>query len=186
MAPMPALLTVDEVAKHLRITPRWVLQLLREGRLKGTQLAERGSWRVSEEDLRDFIRSRGGQNASTPVGELVFLYVTSGIERPEIEVRWHGRSFHLRDAEQLAGFIRSVGVDGFTRQVKNTRLAVPMSEWVPVGTEKMAKDITKMIEGLPYSTPARSATLLVQAQFPDVVADRIQRWQQETGYRPAW
>ena len=185
MTPIPAFLTVDEVAKHLRITPRWVLQLLREGRLKGTQLSARGSWRVSEEDLRDFIRSRGGQNASTAVGELVFLYVTNGIERPEIEVRWHGHSFHLKDAEQLAGFIRSAGVDGFTKQVKNTGF-VPLSEWVLVGTEKMAKDIAKMIEDLPDPTPPRSVTLLVHAQFPDVVADRIQSWQQETGYRPAW
>jgi hypothetical protein len=163
-----------------------VLQLLREGRLKGTQFSERGSWRISEEDLRDFIRSRGGQSASTAVGELVFLYVTSGIERPEIEVRWHGHTFRLRDAQQLAGFIRSVGVDGFTRQVKNTGLAVPPSEWILAGTEKMARDIAKLIEDLPDPTPPRSVTLLVHAQFPDVVADRIQRWQLETGYRPAW
>jgi excisionase family DNA binding protein len=186
MAPMPALLTVDEVAKHLRITPRWVLQLLREGRLKGTQLAERGSWRISEDDLRDFIRSRGGQSAMTPVGELIFLYVTSGIERPEIEVRWHGRSFRLKDAEQLTGFIRSVGADGFTLQVKNAGFAVPPSECVHVGTEKLAKDIKKMIEDLPDPTPPRALTLFVHEQFPEVVADRIQRWQQETGHRPAW
>jgi excisionase family DNA binding protein len=186
MTPIPALFTVDEVAKHLRITPRWVLQLLREGRLKGTQLGARASWRVSEEDLRNFIRSRGGQNESIPVGEFVFLYVMSGIERPEIEVRWQGRSFRLRDSEQLAGFIKSVGVDGFSRQVKDTDFAVPPSELVLVGTEKMAEDVKKMIDALPESFSARNSTFLVHEQFPDVVADRIQRWQQETGYRPAW
>lgn len=186
MVPTLSLLTVEEVAKLLKISPRWVAQLLREGRLKGTQLGARASWRISEEDLKDFLRSRGGQKAATPIGELVFLYVTAGLEGPEIEVRWNQRSFRLRDTKELAGFVRSVGINGFTRQVKGSGFAIPLSEFAVVGPEKIAKDLSKLIAELPNPAPPRTVTLLVHEQFPDVVADRIQRWQEASGHRPAW
>jgi excisionase family DNA binding protein len=53
------LLTVDEIAKRLTLSTETVRRMLRDGRLRGIRLGERrAGWRVNEQDLAAFIRSR--------------------------------------------------------------------------------------------------------------------------------
>ena len=50
-------LTVTEVAERLRVTPQAVRLWLGDGRLRGIRLpAARQGWRISEQDLEDFLR----------------------------------------------------------------------------------------------------------------------------------
>ena len=51
---MEALYTVEQVAKHLHVTPRTVRDWLRTKKLKGV-LAGR-FWRIKESDLQAFLR----------------------------------------------------------------------------------------------------------------------------------
>lgn len=52
------LLTVDEVATRLDVTPETVRRLLRTKRLAGMQISRRAGWRVRERDLDAYITSR--------------------------------------------------------------------------------------------------------------------------------
>lgn len=45
--------TVKEVAEHLRIHERTVYRYIKAKKLKATKI---GAWRISIEDLRDFVR----------------------------------------------------------------------------------------------------------------------------------
>ena len=47
--------TIAEVAKYLQISERSVYRFVEAKQLKATKL---GSWRVTEKDLQDFIKSR--------------------------------------------------------------------------------------------------------------------------------
>lgn len=47
------LLTIKEVAKYLRVSERSVLRYIEAGRLKATKI---GYWRISENNLNEFIR----------------------------------------------------------------------------------------------------------------------------------
>lgn len=53
------MLTVTDVSERLNVHPKTVRRWLRDGRLKGTKLPTgqwgRGAWRVTEEDLREFL-----------------------------------------------------------------------------------------------------------------------------------
>jgi excisionase family DNA binding protein len=52
-------LTVPEVAERLRLNPETIRRMLRDGRLSGFRLgADSAGWRVSQQDLAAFIRSR--------------------------------------------------------------------------------------------------------------------------------
>ncbi len=46
------LLTIREVANHLRVSERSVLRYIEAGKLKATKI---GYWRIYEKDLSDFI-----------------------------------------------------------------------------------------------------------------------------------
>lgn len=64
-----SLLTVQEVADALRITPRGVRRLIEKGALEGIPVSERGRarvgrWRVSRAELNRFVRS--DRSASHP------------------------------------------------------------------------------------------------------------------------
>jgi excisionase family DNA binding protein len=52
---MPSLLSIDEVAAYLRVSPRWVYTQVRAGRLRAMLIAR--SWRVRQEDVDDFADS---------------------------------------------------------------------------------------------------------------------------------
>lgn len=49
-----ALLTVEEVAEKLKISPYIVRLYLREGKLTGAKIGR--IWRIDEKDLEEFIR----------------------------------------------------------------------------------------------------------------------------------
>ena len=51
-------LTVEDVAKRLDVTEETVRRLLRRGDLPGMQISKRSGWRLREEDVDAFIRSR--------------------------------------------------------------------------------------------------------------------------------
>ena len=50
-----SLLSVEEVAAYLRLSPRWVYEQVRTGRLRAIRIAR--SWRVTPQDLDDFVES---------------------------------------------------------------------------------------------------------------------------------
>jgi excisionase family DNA binding protein len=47
------LLTPEDVAKRLQVSPHTVIDYLRKGRLKGIKLAKH--WRIREEELQRFL-----------------------------------------------------------------------------------------------------------------------------------
>ena len=49
------LLTPEDVAKRLKVSPHTVIDYLRKGRLKGIKLAKH--WRVREEELQRFLKA---------------------------------------------------------------------------------------------------------------------------------
>lgn len=51
-------LSVEEVAARLSVHRETVRRWLRTGELRGYRLGFRGGWRIPEEELRRFIRSR--------------------------------------------------------------------------------------------------------------------------------
>lgn len=61
---MEALLTPEQVAKRLQLTPHTIYVWLRAGRLPGIKLGRR--WRVKEEDLESYLDDRRGEEASMP------------------------------------------------------------------------------------------------------------------------
>lgn len=52
------LLTIDEVAAALRLTPYTVRKLLRAGKITGTKVGGTGSWRVRRSDLEKYAGSK--------------------------------------------------------------------------------------------------------------------------------
>ena len=57
-------LTVDDVAKRLKVHSATVKRWLRDGKLGGFLISDRTGWRVSEEDLARFIAEQ--RRASQP------------------------------------------------------------------------------------------------------------------------
>ena len=55
---MTEYLTVSEVAERLKVQPLTVRRWLNSGALTGIQLGDRAGWRITEEDLRDFLETR--------------------------------------------------------------------------------------------------------------------------------
>ena len=55
---MAGLLTVNEVAERLRVTPLTVRRWLKSGELVGIQLGDRAGWRIDPDDLARFIAQR--------------------------------------------------------------------------------------------------------------------------------
>lgn len=54
---MDELLTVDEVADILRLTPFSVRRLLKAGKLKGVKPGGTGQWRIRRADLKAYLAS---------------------------------------------------------------------------------------------------------------------------------
>lgn len=54
---MTDVLTVDQVAKELQVNPKTVYQLIRDKRLKATNIGteKRANWRINRKDLNDFL-----------------------------------------------------------------------------------------------------------------------------------
>ena len=62
-------LTVDDIAKRLKVHPVTVKRWLRDGKLGGILLGNRAGWRISEEDLAKFLdeqrkATQGGKAAA--------------------------------------------------------------------------------------------------------------------------
>ena len=53
-------LTVAEVATDLKVTTETVRRWLREGKLQGAILSDRGGWRVRRSEVDAFMVARGG------------------------------------------------------------------------------------------------------------------------------
>jgi excisionase family DNA binding protein len=51
----PGLLSIDDVATYLRVSPRWVYTQVRAGRLRAMLIAR--SWRLRQEDVDEFAES---------------------------------------------------------------------------------------------------------------------------------
>jgi excisionase family DNA binding protein len=59
------LLTIDQVAEYLNVHRDTVYNLVRSGRLPAMQLGGRkASWRITEEDLLEFVASAKAANGS--------------------------------------------------------------------------------------------------------------------------
>ncbi len=50
------LLTVAEVADHIRVHPATVREWLRKGRLKGSILGDKAGWRIPESEVERFLK----------------------------------------------------------------------------------------------------------------------------------
>lgn len=59
------LLTVEVVAERIGYSKDTVWRLIRAGRLKARRLAEGAPWRVSEDDLAEFIDSLDTNQAAS-------------------------------------------------------------------------------------------------------------------------
>ena len=55
-------LTVAEVAHELKVTTETVRRWLREGRLQGSILSDRGGWRIRRSEVDQFMEEREGSN----------------------------------------------------------------------------------------------------------------------------
>ena len=55
---MTEYLTVSEIAERLKVQPLTVRRWLNSGALTGIQLGDRAGWRITEEDLREFLEAR--------------------------------------------------------------------------------------------------------------------------------
>lgn len=62
-----ALLTIEEAAEYLRMSPWVVRQWLREGKLPGFKLGR--EWRIDEKDLEAFIEAAKKQGTSPGAGD---------------------------------------------------------------------------------------------------------------------
>lgn len=57
---LPLILTVSQVAEVLQVHETTVKRWLRDGRLPGLKLGDRGDWRIRREALRRFLQDREG------------------------------------------------------------------------------------------------------------------------------
>jgi excisionase family DNA binding protein len=57
-------LTVNEVADRLKVTPLTVRRWLQGGELAGVRLGDRAGWRISEDDLAEFLAARRQERSS--------------------------------------------------------------------------------------------------------------------------
>ena len=55
---MTEYLTVSEIAERLKVQPLTVRRWLNNGALTGIQLGDRAGWRITEDDLREFLEAR--------------------------------------------------------------------------------------------------------------------------------
>ncbi len=55
---MNKLLTVNEVAERLKVTPLTVRRWLNAEKIAGVQLGDRAGWRIDEKDLEAFLAER--------------------------------------------------------------------------------------------------------------------------------
>ena len=58
MQPDDPMLTVEEVARELRVLPDTVRRWLRQKKLRGIMLANRRAWRIRTSELQRFIEDR--------------------------------------------------------------------------------------------------------------------------------
>lgn len=59
--PDEALLTVEEVARWLRVTEESVRRWARAGELEGSLISTRSGWRFTREAVEEFLRSRSNK-----------------------------------------------------------------------------------------------------------------------------
>ena len=59
---MENVLTVEEVAESLKITPVVVRELLRQGKLRGSKIGK--NWRVKESDLEAYFETQANRPTS--------------------------------------------------------------------------------------------------------------------------
>jgi excisionase family DNA binding protein len=52
---LPSLLSIDDVASYLRVSPRWVYEQVRTGRLPAMLIAR--SWRIRPDAVEEFAES---------------------------------------------------------------------------------------------------------------------------------
>lgn len=52
------LMTVEEVAERLKMNPETVRRYLRSGELKGIAFSNKVGWRITEQDLQEFIAKK--------------------------------------------------------------------------------------------------------------------------------
>jgi excisionase family DNA binding protein len=54
------ILTLGEVARMLQISPGYARRLARDGKIPAFRIACKGTWRVREQDLQNWIAQRAG------------------------------------------------------------------------------------------------------------------------------
>jgi excisionase family DNA binding protein len=54
--------TLKEVADELRVSESTVRRWLLSGEMRGLRLGDRAGWRISDDDLKDFINRRRGED----------------------------------------------------------------------------------------------------------------------------
>ncbi|MBX6754529.1 MAG: helix-turn-helix domain-containing protein [Thermorudis peleae] len=60
------MLTVREVADQLRVSPETVRRWLRDGKLRGLWISDRGGWRIPASELARFIQERSERRPGSP------------------------------------------------------------------------------------------------------------------------
>lgn len=59
------LLTVQDVAKRLKVNPETVRRWLRSGSMKGTLLGDRAGWRISSSEVNRYLADAGSAKPQT-------------------------------------------------------------------------------------------------------------------------
>lgn len=78
------LLTVDEVAKTLKLTPYTIRRLLKESRLKGIKVGAGQQWRIRRDDLDAYLAgsySNGNEVNNRRDGDVTVFRAVSGQHR---------------------------------------------------------------------------------------------------------
>ncbi len=63
----PEILTLEQAAAFLQVSPRTVQRLVAEGRMPGRQVGSQ--WRFDREQLREWVRGESGRRRAEPTGD---------------------------------------------------------------------------------------------------------------------
>ena len=110
-----ALLTTDEAARFLGLSPFTVRRLLREGELPGRKVGKR-RWRIRRADLEEYVGASNSGNSGSP--------------HQQLQQTWQGRGDPKR-LEELAAEqgVKPVDSSGWLRLTAWLRDGEPDDEW---------------------------------------------------------
>lgn len=60
MSTLPKMYSTKQISDMLGVTEQTVREWLKSGEMKGLKVGGRGQWRVSEDDLNNYLKERHG------------------------------------------------------------------------------------------------------------------------------